>query len=185
MHCSRTVYIPKAELLADAELVQTTAASLRPLTLMNTSEKLIALSVNAVLAEAAERTVAGPQCGFVAGRRLEDNVIGLDGALTAYSIDSSARPAAILLDCANAFPSFSHAWVFAILRRTHVPTTLINIIFALSDGLTTYLDFAGTTVATLPLLSPFWYDFCTRTRPLCALVLVAAHFPPHVYILLR
>lgn len=67
LHCSRTVLIPKASLAPVGDVPRATAALQRPLTLTNTSEKLIALIVNRALAPAAARTIAGPQCGFVKG----------------------------------------------------------------------------------------------------------------------
>lgn len=56
----RCSYVPKAECAAVGERPRSTPSVLRPLTLMDTSDKLIALAVKRDLAPAASRTVAGP-----------------------------------------------------------------------------------------------------------------------------
>lgn len=104
LHQSRTVSIPKAELLADPDDVRLAADTLRPLCKITTGDKLIALVVNRALAPVAERTVAPPQKGFVSGRLTSEDIIGLDGAMAALSLLLGSRAAAVLFDFANAFP---------------------------------------------------------------------------------
>lgn len=95
---------------------------------MNTLEKMIALALNRDLAPAAARTLAGPECGFIQGRRIEDDVLGLDGCLNAHSIDFTNRAAALLLDFANAFPSLSHSWLFAAFAAMGVAARMLTMI---------------------------------------------------------
>lgn len=105
MHCSRTMFTPKADLVARGKPQRAMAPVQRPLMLMNSSEKHLVLAADRELAPAAAQAIAGPQCGFVQRRRIEEYVLGPDGCLTAYSIDSTSRAAALLLDFANACPS--------------------------------------------------------------------------------
>lgn len=153
MRCSHTVFIPKASLAPAGEISRATAALQRPLTLINTSEKLVALTVSRELAPAAARAIAGPQCGFVQGRRIEDDIIGLDGCLTAYSIDYTSRVVALLLDFANTFPSLSHSWLFAVLATVGLLRRLMNIVKVMYMDICTRLYFAGVPVCRLRMLS--------------------------------
>lgn len=59
--------------------------SLRPITLMQTSAKLLATVANEELSDVASRVVAGDQHGFTKGRNMEDNVIAFEGSTYAYS----------------------------------------------------------------------------------------------------
>lgn len=90
-----TVFIPKVEVAVEAISVPCTPSSVRPITLMNVSAKLMALIVNKELARVAELTVAVPQNGFVNGRVIGDNILGMDGAMTAASLLGGRRPAGI------------------------------------------------------------------------------------------
>lgn len=161
LHASRTVCIPKAELLADPEDVRPTADALRPLTMITTGEKLIALRVNDLLAPVAARTVAPPQRGFVCDRRIADDVVGLDGAMVALSLRAGRRAAAVLFDFANALPALSHTWIFEVLRVMLVPECLINIIAALYRDLRTDMYYSGVVVTTI--------DLCSGIRQGCPL----------------
>lgn len=140
------------------------------------------------LAPAAARTVVGPQCGFVQGRRIEDDVLGLDGCLTTYSIDSPIRAAALILDFANTFPSLSHAWLFAALVAMRIPRRLLNIIRGLYRNLVTQLDYARSAVGHLYMQSgirqacpPSRYYFCVGPRALHAQVLVTPSANTHIF----
>lgn len=77
----RTACIPKAELIADPDNVRPTSKTTRPLKMITTGEKLLALRVNEELAPLASRSVATPQRGFVAGRHIADDIVGLGGTM--------------------------------------------------------------------------------------------------------
>lgn len=126
---------------------------------MNTSEQLLAMALNRDLVPAASRTEAGPQCGFIQGRRIEDDMLGLDGCFPTYSIYATSRATALLLGLANAFPSLPHAWLFVALIAMNIPTRLLKLIRVLYNNLMTQLDYARRTVkarkcAVIPSLVP-------------------------------
>lgn len=60
LHASRTVFIPKAELLADPDGVRPSADALRPLTMITLGAKLLTLRVNDVIAPVVARTAPLP-----------------------------------------------------------------------------------------------------------------------------
>lgn len=153
LHSSRTVQIPKAELLAEPDDVRPIADTLRPLTMITTGEKLLALKVNHILAPVAARTVASPQRGFVIHRDIADDIIGLDGAMASLSLLLGCRAAAILFDFANAFPALCHTWIFAVLTATGLPSRLIAIIRMVYHDLRTDFVYGGMVVTTIELHS--------------------------------
>lgn len=123
-----TTPIPKAEVGADADEVRWSAATVRPITLMRVSAKLGALVLNGELAQVAARSVAYPQRGFVAGRVIDDDVIGFDGAMTAASLRPNGHAAGILFDFEAAFPSLGHGWIFALLSKMALPPRMLVLI---------------------------------------------------------
>lgn len=145
------MFIPKAELLADPDDIRPTGDTTRPLRMITTGDRLIALRINEVLAPIAARTVAAPQRGFVADRRIADDIVGLDGAMAAYSLASGCRAAAVFFDCANAFHALSHLWIFAVLSAIQLPARLISIIKMLYTDFTTDLHYVGRSVASITL----------------------------------
>lgn len=93
--------------LADADC---TAGTVRPITLMQTSARLFALRANHSLAEIESRSVAVQQQGFVIGQHIDECMVGLDGTMTAASLNAGEQAMAILFGFANAFLSLTHAW---------------------------------------------------------------------------
>lgn len=85
LHLSKTASIPKAELLAEPGDARPASDTLRPLTMITTGEKLIALRINNIIAPVAARTVTPPQHGFVVDRKMSEDIVGLDGAMPGTS----------------------------------------------------------------------------------------------------
>lgn len=75
---------------------------------MQTSAHIIATVCHAELVAIIEQLVRGDQSGFVAGRVMGDNISMFTGAMLEFSILAGSLPACILLDFAQAFPSFLH-----------------------------------------------------------------------------
>lgn len=98
---------------------------------MNTGEKLYAIVMVELLAAAAEVIVASPQRGFARDRSLVDSVVGLDVAMTEFSVLDPARPAAVLLHFSNACPSLSHGWIHWVLEGAGAPESLWRVVKAM------------------------------------------------------
>lgn len=105
---SVTVTIPKAEVLDESGATRCSADTVRPMALMQCGCKLIALSANSFVSLVAKEAVACPQRGFLAGRRIEECVIGFDGACAKASLRAVRDAAGLLLTFAQAFPSLAH-----------------------------------------------------------------------------
>lgn len=150
---SVSVTIPKAEVSAEAELVPCTARTVRPITLMQTSAKLLALRANEALAAIAARSVAMQQQGFVPGRSIDDCIVGLDGAMTAASLQAGESAMTILFDFANAFPSLAHAYLFRLLRKMRVLERLVCFVEGMYKNMSTTFEVDGVPVATMPICS--------------------------------
>lgn len=148
---SLTIFIPKGEYAADLERVIRRINELRPITLMQTSAKLIAGVVNLELSDIAKRTIVDEQRGFVEGRTIGDNVIEMEGALYEYSQLCDSMAAIVLLDFAQAFPSLSHRWMLRVLRTMGINEALLATIEALYDDLITYVFHNGRKLHPLPI----------------------------------
>lgn len=119
-HC-----IPKAETYEEARR-PTRPGGTRPLTMMQTSANILALTANEFLGSVAEQTVASNPRGFVQGRRMETNTLEVGAGLIEGSIVARGRSAAPLLDFAAAFPSLRHRWIVAVLHRMKIPKKMIS-----------------------------------------------------------
>lgn len=120
---------------------------------MQSSAKLLALRANEALAAIAAQSVTTQQRGFVAGRCIDECVVGLDGAMTAASFTVNSKAMSILFDFANAFPSLTHLWLFKLLRRMRVPGRLVKFIEGMYAGMRTTFEVDGVPVAAMPILS--------------------------------
>lgn len=108
MHDSATTFIPKTEIGQEAAAARRTAGLVRPVTLMNTSEKILTIGVNHDIMEVVDKGVCDAQQGFVQGRLIDRAVLGLDGAVTALSVQRPLLGVGVLMDFAQAFPSLAH-----------------------------------------------------------------------------
>lgn len=150
---SVTVTIPKAEILEDAKVFHCSADTIRPIALMQSGGKLIALRANTYMATVAAETVAEPQRGFLAGRRIEECILGFDGACTSASLCAGRDAAGLLLDFAQAFPSLVHGWLFRVLVRMRLPGRLVNLVRAMYGQNSTVFEVSGSPVAEVSVAS--------------------------------
>ena len=104
------------------------AGDLRPLNLSNTDNKILSLALNSRLAALCRTSVSEQQCGFVAGRHIEDNLFSLEAAAVSMSATNLKRSATILFDFCTAFPSLAHAWIFMVLAAMHIPCGFVEAI---------------------------------------------------------
>ena len=81
----------------------------RPLTIVNTDNRIIASAYRLRWEPILEPWVSPQQQGFLRGRSLLSNVVAIEEASMEYSL-SSLHPGVILFDLAAAFPSVLHPW---------------------------------------------------------------------------
>lgn len=161
---------PKADILDDAGATRCAADIVRPITLMQCGSKLIAVPLSVHLGDVARTTVASPEQGFVAGRRIEECLIGFDGACVVASWRAEGGAAGLLLDFAQAFPSLSHRWLFLVMERMQLPPEPVRIARSLYLCNTTTFEVAGAPVAVVMLASGIRQG-CPLTGSLFALAL--------------
>ena len=109
------------------------AASLRPLSLKDTADKLCAAAMSRALSCVLPEWACAFQRGGVPGRRLLDSVIRVDAAARAASLASRREPtlpALVLFDIKAAFPSVSIAFLKSILAAMQLHTPLQQAIMS-------------------------------------------------------
>ncbi len=146
---SHLIFIPKNTEVSDEMVIGHAAGDLRPLNLSNSDNKLVALALNGRLSELCQLTVAPPQRGFVAGRHLEDNLLGLEAAAISLSATNLKRSAAIFFDFRTAFPSLAHTWIFAVLTRMGIPSYFIHAVRQLYTDCSAMLLFNGAELDSI------------------------------------
>lgn len=97
---------------------------LRPLTLGNTSHKLLMMLVNMMLEELARVVVRPSQRGFIRGRYLPTHVVELEVEVVGFLHDDETASAAVLLDIAAAFPSAESEYIRWVLLASLVKARL-------------------------------------------------------------
>lgn len=121
---SGAVFIPKAEVQEDGDLLLGEVGETRMLSLMTSGAKLLALSMCHSLSPVASRILDGRQRGFVAGRQMGQNLLVIDAAAVEASM-CCPDSAILLLDFANAFPSLGHEFLMAVLGLMDLPPGLL------------------------------------------------------------
>lgn len=131
------VYIPKGEFDSDLERVIHRIKDLRPITLMQTSAKLIASVVNEDMSSIVKRTVAGEQRGFVEGLAIGGNIVEMGSARFEHSQLLDSMPATVVFNFAQASPSLARRWIWRVLEAMGVNSHLIATIRCLYADLVT------------------------------------------------
>ena len=121
-----------------------TPATTRPLSLSNTSQKLVAKLLDSCLATMASTTVSREQSGFVKGRRIHDAVFAIESSAIAASTDDPEDGAMVFLDQRAAFPSVARNFVFHILEAMGVPSMIIKAIKKLYDNNMAQVSFGNS-----------------------------------------
>ena len=134
-------FIPKGDVNDHGASVQAKPDELRPLSLSNTDQKLLALAANQSLVHACSVTVESHQRGFMKGRLLTDNVLELDAHVDSYLMCRSTDicVAQVLLDMKAAFPSAAWNWIWFVLDAMGAPAWIKNCFLALYVGSSTQL----------------------------------------------
>ena len=111
---STLVFIPKGEPVAGGVGVQARPGDLRPLSLSNADQKLVALAINVSLSRVCEGTVHSAQRGFRRGRLITDNVLELEARIMRELYAGARCPALLLIDIRAAFPSVAWDWLWYV-----------------------------------------------------------------------
>lgn len=129
---STLCFIPKASgpVPLSAGAVTASPGNLRPLTLPNTDNKIVAMFANGTLRIIAGQCCMDKELGFVEGRQLGNAVLLLEAAAM-NGMRHRREGGLIFLDFKAAFPSIRYSWVFAVLRQMGVPESLCVCLAAL------------------------------------------------------
>lgn len=109
-------------------------AFVRPLTLSNTAQNVIAKALNATLEVVAGSASHAAQRGFVRGRQMSSNTVGIEAALELFFCDTTSDPGAVLQDVQAAFPSLHRGWHPWVMRRKGGGAELSRAAFATDEG---------------------------------------------------
>ncbi len=101
-----SVFPPKGDSPNDVNEIVRSPMDTRPLSLKNEDNKIIASVVNDLLKKCIATRAGRLQRGFVPGRQLIENVVGLDTAARLHGTraNSPSLPAFVFWDFAAAFP---------------------------------------------------------------------------------
>jgi hypothetical protein len=125
--------LPKKRTGIDADLGEYyEAAATRPLSLVNTDNRLLANAARIRWEPVFNAWVSEMQRGFLKGRSMIGNIVDVDYEAMTVSLKYE-RGALILFDFRAAFPSMSHEYMFEVLSRIGVPEDALNFIRALYD----------------------------------------------------
>jgi hypothetical protein len=106
------------------------ASSTRPLSLVNTDNRIIASAARLCWEPFFNAWVSDVQRGFLKGRSMLSNVVDVDCEAMTVSL-TCARGSLILFDFAAAFPSMSHDYMFGVLEWIGVPPEAMSFIRSL------------------------------------------------------
>ena len=128
------VFLQKKEpLISAAGVAYTKASDLRPLSIVNTDNRLLANALRLRIEPLLSQVISTMQQGFLPGRSLLKNVIDVDAAMREVAFEQD-DPAAVFFDFQAAFPSISHAFLHETLSALGLPPTVCRFISCLYWG---------------------------------------------------
>ena len=119
------------------------ADSIRPLNATNADNRILANTVRIILEPAVALHISHMQRGFLSGRSMLANVVGLDTEMANMAL-SKTDPGAVLFDFRAAFPSVEHWLIFAILAMLGIPGWILQFIKILYTNNFCYIAFNGS-----------------------------------------
>ena len=122
---STLMFIPQGDPGAGGVGVQARPGDLRPLSLSNADQKLVALAINVSLSRMCEDTVHSSQRGFRKGKVITGNVIELEARIMKELYIGARCPALLLIDIKAAFPSVAWDWLWHVLDLMGCPEWLV------------------------------------------------------------
>ena len=147
-------FIPKAtgSLQLQPGEVAAKPRDLRPLSLANTDNKIIASFVNASLGPIAQLMCFHAQFGFIDERQMGDGVLGLE-ASALHGVRRSATSALLFLDFCAAFPSIAQAWIWLCMEHMCLPLWIVRVLRALYFNVTGIISFGSAAPISINMLS--------------------------------
>lgn len=127
-------FISKRALHLGERVYAATPEQLRPLTLANWSQELVAKGIKFALEQAAVQSGHIVQRGFVHHRSILQHIFDLEMATEMFLKFLDADPCILLFDVAAAFPSAEHEWLEAVLLHRMAPQWLLNAMRGISDA---------------------------------------------------
>ena len=120
---SRLVCIPKKPAGTDPQLGEYyTADAAMPLSVVDTSNRLLALAGKIALEEWVGSWVSRAQQGFLIGRSMFENILSIDYCAKLFSLEQDYG-AVVLFGFKAAFPSLSHDFRWQALQQLGVRCT--------------------------------------------------------------
>jgi hypothetical protein len=121
----------------------------RPLSLVNTDNRLIASAVRIAIEDRVAQLVSDIQKGFIRGRKMLQNVLDIEIHSMKVSL-SGPDGAIILFDFEAAFPSISQDYLLDMLTRRNLPREIINVVKALYHDCKCLIKVGCTTFDRVP-----------------------------------
>lgn len=109
-------------------------AGLRPLTLSSTTQKVLAKVLDAPLGAVARSLVHGALRGFVRGRKMSSNIVGLEASMEELLRDPTSDSDIVLLGIQAAFPGIDWGRLRWVWHRLGIPEWLRRAVFATFKG---------------------------------------------------
>ena len=150
---STLVFIPKGEPGAGGVGVQARPGDLRPLSLSNADQKLVALAINVSLGRVCEGIVHSAQRGFRRGKLITDNVLELEARVMKELYTGARCPALLLIGIKAAFPSVAWDWLWYVLDLMDCPEWLVCAVKALYIDSSARLAAGGLRGVTIGITS--------------------------------
>ena len=129
-----------------------TPKNTRPLSLVDTVNRLIANAYRLVMEPLANKLVSDMQRGFLKGRSLLTNVLEIDWESMRVSL-STDRGALVLFDFEAAFPSLSQDFLFEALAKTGLPPGILQAIRGLYHNNECLIKLKGQLFEGFPISS--------------------------------
>ena len=129
-----------------------TADHTRPLSIVNTDNRLVANAARMKWEHILNEWVSPSQRGFLPARSMLANIVDVDWEAMRVSLQS-ANGAVILFDFNAAFPSLSHEYIFTTLQRIGVPEQATNLIRALYHNSKCEVALQGQRFGGFPMMA--------------------------------
>jgi hypothetical protein len=146
------VFIPKPSEDPLERLCSRAPGALRPISLANTDNKVIAMAFAKPLGEVAARWCTDDQFGFIAGRSIWDAVMLFEAAALHLS-RRDGDAGLVFIDFRAAFPSILHGWIRMVLLATGLPLSFVTAFLFLYSEVSAAIRFGNCAPASLPMLS--------------------------------
>jgi hypothetical protein len=146
------VFIPKPSGDPLETLCARAPGALRPISLANADNKVIAMAFARPLGDVASRWCSGDQFGFIAGRSIWDAVMLFEAAALHLS-RRDADAGLLFIDFRAAFPSILHGWIRQALLATGLPETFVTAFLFLYIDVFAMICFGNGAASWLAMLS--------------------------------